>query len=65
LALYADDTAIITMSRKPSLLFCYLDSYLTDLERWPREEMDAINASKSTVIPFTKAVRLFPKPGPV
>jgi hypothetical protein len=43
LALYAYDTAIITTSGKPSLLSSYLDSYLTYLERWPREEMVAIN----------------------
>jgi hypothetical protein len=28
LALYADDTAIITTSRKPTLLVSYLESYL-------------------------------------
>jgi hypothetical protein len=64
LALYAVDTVIITMSLKPSLLFSYLDSYLTDLERWPREELVAINASKGTVTLFTEVYRLFPKPGP-
>jgi hypothetical protein len=34
LALYADDTAIITRSRKPTLLVSYLESYLNDLQRW-------------------------------
>jgi len=29
LALYADDTAIITTFRKPTLLVSYLESYLT------------------------------------
>ena len=31
LALYADDTAIIAMSRKPMLLVNYLESYLNNL----------------------------------
>jgi hypothetical protein len=30
LALYADDTAVIATSRKPALLFSYLESYLAD-----------------------------------
>jgi hypothetical protein len=34
LALYADDTAIITTSRNPTLLVTYLESYLNDLQRW-------------------------------
>ena len=34
LALYADDTAIIATSRKPTLLVSYLESYLNDLKRW-------------------------------
>ena len=34
LALYADDTAIIATSRKPTLLVSYLESYLNDLQRW-------------------------------
>jgi hypothetical protein len=32
-ALYADDKTIITMSRKPTLLVSYLESYLSDLQR--------------------------------
>jgi len=31
LALYADDTAIIATSRKPTLLVSYLESYLNDI----------------------------------
>jgi hypothetical protein len=31
LTLYADDTAIIATSRKPTLLVSYLQSYLSDL----------------------------------
>jgi hypothetical protein len=34
LALYADDTAIIAMSRKSMLLVSYLEYYLNDLQRW-------------------------------
>jgi hypothetical protein len=33
LALYADDTAIIATSRRPTLLISYLESYLNDLKR--------------------------------
>jgi hypothetical protein len=34
LALYADDTAVITTSRRPTLLVKYLETYLSTLERW-------------------------------
>jgi len=34
LALYADDTAIIATSRKPTLLVSEVKSYLNDLQRW-------------------------------
>ena len=37
LALYADDTAVIATSRKPTLLVSYLESYLNDLQRWLSE----------------------------
>ena len=33
LSLYADATAIIATSRKPTLLVSYLESYLNDLQR--------------------------------
>ena len=32
LALHADDTATIAKSRKPTLLFSYLESYLNDFQ---------------------------------
>ncbi len=35
LALYADGTAIIATSRKPTLLVSYLETYLSSLQRWP------------------------------
>ena len=62
LALYADDTAIIATSRKPTLLVSYLDSYLNDLQRWLSEWRMAINVSKSTAIIFARAGRRFIQP---
>jgi hypothetical protein len=43
LALYADDTAVIATSRKPTLLVSFLESYLNDLQRWLSEWRIAIN----------------------
>jgi hypothetical protein len=65
LALYADDTAIIDTSRKPTLLVSYLESYLNDLQRWLSEWRIAINVSKSTAIIFARAGRRFIQPRPV
>jgi len=65
LALYADDTAIITTSRKPTLLVSYLESYLKDLQRWLSEWRIAINVSKSTAIIFARAGRRFIQARPV
>ena len=48
LAFYADDTAIIATSRKPTLLVSYLKSYVSDLQQWLSEWRFAINLSKST-----------------
>jgi len=59
LALYADDTAIIATSRKPTLLVSYLESYLNDLQRWLSDGRIAINVTKSTAIMFASAGRLF------
>jgi len=59
LALYADDTAIIATSRKPTLLVSYLESYLNDLQRWLSEWRIAINVTKSTAIIFACAGRRF------
>ena len=42
LALYANDTAVIATSRKPTLLVNYLESYLNDLQRWLSEWRIAI-----------------------
>jgi hypothetical protein len=54
LALYADDTAVITTSRKPALLVSYLESYLADLELWLRKWRIAINVPKSMAMLFTR-----------
>jgi hypothetical protein len=65
LALYADDTAIIATSRKPTLLVSYLESYLDDLQRWLSEWRIAINVSKCTAVIFARAGRRFIQPRPV
>jgi hypothetical protein len=65
LALYADDTAIIATSRKPTLFVTYLESYLNDLQLWLSEWRIAINVSKSTAIIFARARRRFIQPRPV
>jgi len=65
LAHHADDTAIISTSRKPTLLVSYLESYLNDLERWFSQLRIAINVSKSTAIIFARAGRRFIQPRPV
>jgi hypothetical protein len=65
LALYADDTAIIATSRKPTLLVSYLESYQNELHRWLSERRIAINVSKSTAIIFARAGRRFIQPRPV
>jgi hypothetical protein len=65
LALYADDTAIIATSRKPTLLANYLESYLKDLQRWLSEWRIAVIVSKSTTIIFVRAGRRFIQLRPV
>jgi len=65
LALYADDTANIATSRKPTLLVSYLESYLNDLKRWLSEWRIAVNVSKITAIIFVRARRRFIQPQPV
>ena len=65
LALYADDTAVIATSRKSTLLVSYLESYLNYLQLWLSEWSIAINVSKSSVMIFAGAGRLFIQPQPV
>jgi hypothetical protein len=62
LALYADDTAIIATSRKSAPLIRYLETHLSDLERWLREWRIAINVSKSNAMLFAKASWRVPRP---
>jgi hypothetical protein len=63
LALYADNTAVMATFRKPELLVSYLESYLSDLERWLKEWRIAIKVSKSIAMLFTR--RRIQKPRPV
>jgi len=60
--LYADDTAIIATFRQPALLVKYLDTYLSDLERWLSEWRIAINVSKSCAMLFAKTGRRIQNP---
>jgi len=60
LTLYADDTAIIATSRKPTLIFSYLESYPNDLQCWLYEWRIAINISKNTAIIRTCRTALYP-----
>ena len=62
LALYADDTAVIATSRQPALLVGYLETYISDLERWLSKWRIAINVSMSSVMLFAKTGRRIPKP---
>ena len=57
--------AIVTTTRKPTLLVSNLKSYLNDLQRWLNEWKIAINVSKSTAIIFARAERRFIQPRPV
>jgi hypothetical protein len=65
LTCYADDTAIIATSHKPTLLVSYLESYLNDLQRWLSEWRIAINVPKITAIIFAWARLRFIQPRPV
>jgi hypothetical protein len=65
LALYAGDTAVIAMSRKPTLLVSYLESYFNDLQRSLSEWRIAINYTKSSAIILARAGRRFIQPRPV
>jgi len=62
LGLYADDTAIITKSRKSTLLVSYMQTYVSILQRWLTERRIAINVSKSSTIIFALAGRRFFQP---
>jgi retron-type reverse transcriptase len=62
LASYADDTALVTTSRKPALLVSYLESYLADLEVWLRKWRIAIKLSKCRAMLFTRGRIQSPRP---
>jgi hypothetical protein len=62
LAQYADDTALVARSRRPSLLVGYLEAYLGRLELWLRDWRIAINVSKSTAMLFVMTARRIQKP---
>jgi len=64
LALYTHK-AIITTSRKPTLLASYLESYLNEIHRWLSEWIIEINVPKSTAIIFARAGRRFIQLRPV
>ena len=64
LAFHADGTAIISTSRKSTLLVSYLVSYLSELQRCLSEWKIAINISKSTAITFAHARWRFIQPTP-
>ena len=64
LVLYADDTAIIAKSRKPSLRVSYLESYPNELQRWLSELRMANNVTKSSPIIFALAGQSFIQPRP-
>jgi hypothetical protein len=65
LVLYADDTAVIATSRKPTLLGSFLASYFNELQRWLSEWKLVIYVSKSSPKIFAFAVRRFIRPRPV
>jgi hypothetical protein len=54
LALYADNTALIVTSYRPSLLVIYLETYLGRLEHWLWDWRVAVSISKSTAVIFAK-----------
>jgi hypothetical protein len=62
LALYAYDTAVIATSRKPTLLVSYLESYLSDLQRWMSKWRIAIDVSKSSAMILARAGQRFLQP---
>jgi hypothetical protein len=65
LAQCAEDTAVTTTSRSPSLLVGYLEAYLGRLELWLRDWRIAISVPKSRAVLFAKTARRVRKPRPV
>jgi len=65
LDLYMHDTAVIAKFCQTALLLKYLETYLSDLERWLSEWRIVMKVSKRSAMLFTKAVRRTPTPRPV
>lgn len=57
LALYADDTALITQSRRGFLASNRLQAALDNLEEWYEKWRVKINVSKSNAVLFTKKIK--------
>ena len=55
LAQYADDTLVAT-SKHPALLVKYLETHLSELEKWLREWRIAINVGKNAAVLFTNEI---------
>jgi hypothetical protein len=57
LAQYADGTAVIATSRRPSLLVDYLDTDLGRLELWLQDWRMAVDVWKTNAVHFVMAAR--------
>jgi hypothetical protein len=65
LALYADDTALVATSRRPSLLVSYQETYLVRLQHCLRHWKIAFNVSKSAAVLLPSTARRNQNPRPV
>ena len=63
LAVYVDDTALVVTSKQPVLLVKYLETHLSEVEKWLRDWMIAINVGKSAAVLCT--TRYIPPPRPL
>ncbi|GFX24345.1 hypothetical protein TNCV_421461 [Trichonephila clavipes] len=58
LAMFADDTAIITQNKRFSVVISNLQHYVSLLELWLTDWKIKVNASKSACLMFTRRPRL-------
>ncbi|GFW36485.1 RNA-directed DNA polymerase from mobile element jockey [Trichonephila clavipes] len=58
LAMFADDTAIITQNKRFSVVISNLQHYISLLELWLTDWKVKVNASKSACLMFTRRTRL-------
>jgi hypothetical protein len=65
LAQYADVVALVVTSHSPSLLVSYLETCLSQLERWLQDWRSAINVWMSTTVLFVKIARSMQIPSPL